>query len=269
MSAVPSPLTVRRIDHMRSRMKGSPAPPDLPPDWPPPDWEGNDYPLNDSHEAVLEWFDLIVAALPHIARRQRVRAQVRPDSGGYFVRDAYRLLRHLRDQGRTTAEDDEELGRAYTPHDALIVLRRVRDRLIALRQSAPQARKATAAAKRKRMTVEEANQRAVQLAKAKRTFVLCSLREWAEAIGCSTGLVPKLPLWQKTMKRTSQSRADRTSVPKVVHTSESLDAVTGEGDRDEVLNRLIAEQEADKEPSSLDNDPPDSRPKRVRSRFRL
>jgi len=49
------------------------------------------------------------------------------------------------------------------------------------------------------MSVEEANQKAMDLAKADRLFVQRSLREWAHAIGCSDGLVAKLPLWRATI----------------------------------------------------------------------
>src|SRR5262249_11683120 len=47
------------------------------------------------------------------------------------------------------------------------------------------------------MTRKEANDKAIALAKADRFFVQRSLREWADAIGCSEGLVPKLDLWQQ------------------------------------------------------------------------
>ncbi len=128
---------------------------------------------------------------------------------------------------------------------------------------------ATAASSPKRMTAEEANKKAMELAKTDRFFVERSLREWAERIGCSEGLVPKLPLWQATMEKTGRGRRDKAPPPKAVSLTENLEAVTGEGDKDEVLNHLVAEQEADAEPSPLYDDPPDSRPRKVRSRKRL
>jgi hypothetical protein len=67
----------------------------------------------------------------------------------------------------------------------------------------------------RRMTVSEANDEAMRLAKADRFFVQRSLREWAEAIGCSEGLVAKLPLWRKTMKQTGRGRENKDSLPKV------------------------------------------------------
>jgi len=45
------------------------------------------------------------------------------------VRDAYRLLRHLRDKGRSLAKDSKQPGVEYTLHGALVILRRLRERL--------------------------------------------------------------------------------------------------------------------------------------------
>jgi hypothetical protein len=118
------------------------------------------------------------------------------------------------------------------------------------------------------MTVERANSKAMALAKADPAFVHLPLRDWATAIGCSEGQVPKLPLWQDTMKQTGRGKKKGPSAPKVVSLTDSLEAVTGEGGRDEVLNQLTAEQQADFEPSPLDEDPPD-RPRKVRTRKRL
>jgi hypothetical protein len=122
---------------------------------------------------------------------------------------------------------------------------------------------------RPRTTVQEANCKAMELARADPAFVQRSLREWADAIGCSHGLVTELPLWQETMRRTGRGRKDKSVAPKAVSLTKPLEAATGEGDKDDVLNQLIAQQEADKEPSPLEDDPPDSRPKRARTRKRV
>jgi hypothetical protein len=120
-----------------------------------------------------------------------------------------------------------------------------------------------------RMSCEEANAKAMELAKADPSFVQRPLREWADAIGCSEGLVAKLTLWRATMKRTGRGKEDTGPAPKVVSLTDGLDAVTGAGDRNEVLEQLIAEQEADREPSPLEDDQPGSRPRKVHSRKRL
>jgi hypothetical protein len=119
------------------------------------------------------------------------------------------------------------------------------------------------------MSADDANEKAIQLAKADRAFVNRSLREWAEAIGCSEGLVPDLPLWRKTMELTGRGRGNARAAPKAVSLTHELEAATGEGDRDEELNRLIAEQERDHEPSPVEGDEPGTRPRKVHCRKRL
>src|SRR5262249_20575463 len=116
------------------------------------------------------------------------------------------------------------------------------------------------------MSAEEANRRAVKLAEANPSFARePRLRQWAKAIGCSAGLVVKLPFWRATMEQTGRGRKDNVPAPKVVSLTRDLEAVTGEGDRDEELKRLIAEQAADSEPSPVD----DAASRKVRTRKRL
>jgi hypothetical protein len=67
------------------------------------------------------------------------------------------------------------------------------------------------------------------------------------------------------MQRSGRQRNSYAAAPKTVSFTPILEAVTGEGERDEVLNQLIAAQKADYEPSPLEDDPPESRPKKVRS----
>jgi hypothetical protein len=120
--------------------------------------------------------------------------------------------------------------------------------------------------KKSRLTRQEANEKAMRLAKANRSFVKLSSREWAEAIGCSAAHVVGLPFWKATMKRRKQKSEGRPSAPKAVSYTPELEAATkkGKGNKDNILNQLIAEQEADAEPSPLEKDPPSSHPKRVR-----
>jgi len=118
-----------------------------------------------------------------------------------------------------------------------------------------------------RMTKEEANRKAMELAKRDRTFVDRPLREWAEAIGCSEGLVTKLPFWIKTMEMTGRGQKDRPRVPKAVTFTDTLESTTGKGKPNQVLDELIAEQ--DQEPSPLEADPQVDRPRRVRNKKRV
>jgi hypothetical protein len=121
-----------------------------------------------------------------------------------------------------------------------------------------------------RITLIEANEKAKLLAKADRSFVKePSIRKWAEAIGCSTGLVVKLPFWRALMEKSGRGRKDTTPKPKAVSLTSNLEAAVGEGARNEVLERLIGDQEADFEPSPLEGDPPEGRPRTVRTRKRL
>lgn len=124
-------------------------------------------------------------------------------------------------------------------------------------------------AKRK-MSKEEANERAIQLTEADPSFLDKSLREWAAAIDCSEGLVVKLRLWKETMKRTGRGKRGRARVPKAVSLTRGLEATFegSKGDAPDELERLIEEQRADAEPSPLEDDPPSSKPKKVVSRTR-
>jgi hypothetical protein len=123
---------------------------------------------------------------------------------------------------------------------------------------------------RVKMTKDDANQKAISLATANPSFLKMTLRGWAAAIGCSTGLVTKLPLWQATIKKTGRGRSGRTPAPKTVSFTPALEATIGTRDDsdDERLKQLVEEQRADYEPSPLDVDPPNSKLKAVKSRKR-
>jgi hypothetical protein len=126
---------------------------------------------------------------------------------------------------------------------------------------------------RPKMTVEEANKQAQALAKRLgKTFFGLSGRAQAKLIGCAWETWSKTSLFKEARKKGGhmpaggRGRAKRS--PPVVGLTDTLAAVMGEGDKDEVLKHLIAEQEADSEPSPLEDDPP-SATRRVHSRKRL
>jgi hypothetical protein len=117
-----------------------------------------------------------------------------------------------------------------------------------------------------RMTVEQANRKAMLVARRmKKAFFLLSAREQARQIGCHWQTWTKTTFYAKAQvgkaRLTQPPRKDIGSPP-VASLTGGLEAVAGEGDRDEVLKQLIAEQEADLEPSPLDADPPDCLRKR-------
>jgi len=101
-----------------------------------------------------------------------------------------------------------------------------------------------------RMTVAEANEKARQLArKGKKAFFDLSEREQARRIGCSWATWRKTDLYRDAKKKgrllRQRSKPRAPGSPSVVSLTKGLEAVTAEGDRDEVLQQLIAEQEAD------------------------
>jgi hypothetical protein len=158
--------------------------------------------------------------------------------------------------------------------------RRERKLLAALQRAAKAAASAGPAAtgpaggRKRRMTVEEANEKAMELAKRqKRAFLLLSEREQAKRIGCHWRTWRKTTFYRKARRLRARlvGQARQREVPgspPVASLTTSVEAVTGEGDRNEVLEQLIAQQEADREPSPLEKDLPDS-PRKVRCRKRL
>jgi hypothetical protein len=122
----------------------------------------------------------------------------------------------------------------------------------------------------KRMTIEEANRKAMDLARKKKEFFLLSERRQASLIGCACATWRKTPFYKKAKvektkvaKRMAEGNLPASTA--VVSLTDELEAVTGKGRRDEVLQQLIEEQKADNEPSPLDED----RPKKVHSRKHL
>ena len=102
------------------------------------------------------------------------------------------------------------------------------------------------------MTKSEANAKAIELATENPEFVNGTQREWATAIDCSVGLVAKTTLWQKTMKRSGRGKKGQGRKPKKVSLTKAVEETVGNGKPDDALNKLIAEQESDYEPSPVD-----------------
>jgi hypothetical protein len=113
-------------------------------------------------------------------------------------------------------------------------------------------------AKRSRMTKEQANQRAQRLVKKKRrAFFAMSQRQQAKLIGCSWATWKATEFYKVLASQGKFHNRSKTSSPKVESLSAGREKVAGQGERDEVLSQLIASQEADREPSPLEDDLPD------------
>jgi hypothetical protein len=113
-------------------------------------------------------------------------------------------------------------------------------------------------AMKKTMTVAQANEKAMELAKKmKNDFFLLSQRGQAEKIGCSWQTWTKTPFYLEAKKRRGQvarkiAAGKRPCSPPVISLTSNLEAVTGEGEREEILERLIEEHDREREPSPLD-----------------
>jgi hypothetical protein len=127
---------------------------------------------------------------------------------------------------------------------------------------------------KEQITVEEASQAVMRLAKARgRDFLNEGAREWAAGVeaetgkSCSTGTVRKTALWKETMARTNRGRK-KGGKPRVASLTAGLEAVTPDAEAvkpdEEALERLMKEQRGDHEPSPLDD-----RPQKVQHRKRL
>jgi hypothetical protein len=108
------------------------------------------------------------------------------------------------------------------------------------------------AATRSKVTKDEANIKARRFLKDN---PLANVRDLAKGIGCSTGLVSALPAWRAVKEERDKGRQPRKSA--VVSLTPKLGQVAGIEDK--TLADLIYEQEADAEPSPLQEDPPNNR----------
>lgn len=127
---------------------------------------------------------------------------------------------------------------------------------------------------RSRISVGEANIKASRLMRDKgRRFTRLSETKQADLIGCSWQTWSRTKLYRKLhpekAKQNEQQMAGRgASSPNVESLTINREATLGEGQRNEVLNQLIADQEAEYEQSPLQVDAPDRPPKKVYERKR-
>jgi len=94
-----------------------------------------------------------------------------------------------------------------------------------------------AKSKKPRINRKEANTKAREILKQKPDV---KARDLSEEIGCSLGLISKLPVWKAIQEEREKGRK-----PKMKRLSSKMLTVTGTGKKDGVLNQLIAEQDAD------------------------
>ncbi len=213
-------------------------------------------------------------------------------------RDGVELLEYIEVKQLDSAEvlvDIEECRRGYQA-DLETVWRTMH------RQEQPAAAHPSTSEK---MSRKEANAKARQLLEEDPTFRDKTLAEWAKAIGCSTGLVPKLPAWKAVMQETGRGRKNKApSTPQQpIPLTDKLHAVTDGGacdprqivETDEIMEKLItaaspgektrlehltfeerrslaetvAQQQHDAEVSPLEDDPPDKPAQRTRTRKTL
>jgi hypothetical protein len=135
--------------------------------------------------------------------------------------------------------------------------------------------------KRKRMTVAEANQKAMELVtQLGKAFFALSESEQARRIGCSWKTWSRTEMYQKAQKWKARSRRlagtkQATSSPPVASLTDKLEAVAVEGGRNPVLDkvaqddelaRLVAESQAE---NAADPSPLDPGPRKVHVNKRL
>jgi hypothetical protein len=129
---------------------------------------------------------------------------------------------------------------------------------------------------RPRMTVKVADQKARELhERLGWDFLILSERKQAEAIGCSWSTWKNTDFYKDGetkglfRKRPARGGRGRGTPPAVVGLTDRMEATVGQGGPDAVLKELIAQQTADSEPSPLEDDLPDSRPKKIKARRRV
>ena len=99
----------------------------------------------------------------------------------------------------------------------------------------------------KRITEDEANVKAREILKKMKDEGLQRLtdRDLGELIGCSGSLANGLPAWKAVKQRLGKTRDGRHKKPKTVHLTEDMEHLVGTGEKDEVLKKLIREQDAE------------------------
>ncbi len=103
-----------------------------------------------------------------------------------------------------------------------------------------------------RVTKNEANITARELLRQNPN---ATVRQLAKGVGCSTGLVSKLPAWKAVKEQRDIGRQPKKTVTFALTKKMELTI----GVEDKQLAKLIAEQQADSEQSPLEDDAPDSR----------
>jgi hypothetical protein len=106
-------------------------------------------------------------------------------------------------------------------------------------------------------------------------FFSMSMRKQASLIGCHHRTWQQTELYKSAVKR-GRITPPKPRAPRTVSLTKELEAVTGEGEKDETqkkaseqeLQRLLRAHTADHEPSPLSDDPP-GRQRRIHSRKRL
>lgn len=94
----------------------------------------------------------------------------------------------------------------------------------------------------KEITKDEANVQARQLINGTPTWDW-TCRKLKKQIGCPLAWIPYLPVWRAYHEKRKELRRNKTI--DTVPLSKELEAVLGEGEKDEVLKQLIAEQEGE------------------------
>jgi hypothetical protein len=242
---------------------------DLPPqvaDWLPRGWtHWRMTPLNVSLWHAWRWIEAAVEELA--ARDEESEDDLSPSAlleNAYLLLDALELrsspgcprhpyrkldrvggLRLLREvvEWLTLKEVEEALWPCVAAHEI---------------QRGEQATPTTLVPKTRRMTTDEANQEAMTLAKRMgKAFFLLSKTEQAKRIGCHLKTWEKTEFYRQAQKRKPKVEPAGPGAPRVVNLS------------DNVLAQLRAEQKEDSEPSPLEDDLPDARPKKVYTRKSL
>jgi hypothetical protein len=107
-----------------------------------------------------------------------------------------------------------------------------------------------------RMTVDDANEKALKLARKLRLgFFALSERQQARQIGCSWTTWQKTKFYKKAKVMRPGVKKSKPRSPKTESLTAGREEVIGEGERNEILEQLIAEAQADNEPSPLENRP--------------
>lgn len=114
--------------------------------------------------------------------------------------------------------------------------------LLQLQQSANNAIAAKTPSKKRRITQEEANLKALEFLKSQKYR---TVRTLANAIGCSEGLIGRLPAWQAYQSELEKQGLKKPSAPKAVSLTDGI--LANEGRNDPELERLIDEQAEDDE----------------------